>query len=95
MIKEPKELKAGQIVIAPPDKEESFSWRDASYYNRTTNWRSGTVVKHISGVPNPGVYIKWDNGFGFIIEYDAEICWEKYHAVNNEQERLALMLKLS
>jgi hypothetical protein len=94
MIKNPKELKPGQIVVAPPTKEVNKGWRDASYA-RMISWRYGTVKKHISGVPHPGVFISWDNGLGLILEYNAVDCWEEYYVVNTDQERLALMMKLS
>lgn len=94
MIKEPRELKAGQIIVMPPAKN-GFIRVGNAYQDTLHPWRFGIVKKHINGIPRPGLLIEWEDHGKSIHEYDHPYPWNCIHIANNEQEKLALLMKLS
>lgn len=83
MVINPSELKVGQFIIF------------VSAENSNKFIGSGKVMKHISGIPYPSVMIKWDNGNTEIEKYSAIKTWWNVYVANTEQEKLALLMKLS
>jgi hypothetical protein len=89
MIKDPKQLKPGQYIVA----SGSLHWTAKPGTKRI---RSGRIGKQISGIPRPGVMIHWDDGITALLPFStSDGWWSTSTVVNTEQEKLALIMKLS